>query len=601
MTQEPLTTDEDARQRADEHRSRWTCRWRKRLSATDPCAVARQWDGELNVTAIGNEASNLSLMLGLHEHRYLPDDHRQQWNQLCRNPARGPWRHPHSGYQKTEGGSTARVQMPLEIIDDLQLRRDRVKRLIVLLVWMLLPIAAFAQPVCGPGTNPPLNRGACQAPAQKLQPTDILLGQQATEPNAVSQRVQISQAGVVNAAPYSAMDSTTARTANDRPADVCNIQDQMEADNDATTAFARCVATGKGTIWFPPGVHVVRTLTPTHGGHNLPPAGFVVDGKSHLAIEASGAIFLMADAIQPGSNSFFVPYNDAKDIVWHGGTFVLNPHSTTTSVGNPLLNGMCWESTTNVKISGVTMFSNSQNASAFCGVYGFKNVIENSRLYGFSIGADLSYNEGLTISDNYFQAGVLVSVGVVTGSDPPTYDVGVVTNPDGSPRPLRNGQTNSLEIINNTILGYHTGIAITDANGVLVDNNSIAGPATPYTTGNNAGVLVNTDAQTKSQGFVTQNVTITHNTITGMGNSTTSSGNAGVLLNDAGVGLKGVDIAANAIYDNCGDGIGHVAIDHTTDLTISDNDFKTRGGRCMQAASIAPLILGLFAPDSARR
>ena len=383
-------------------------------------------------------------------------------------------------------------------------------------------------------------------------------------------------------------------------ANTCNILDKMPASGDATVAFTSCLATDARVILFPPGNYEVKSLVTTLPEDNLPSAGFVVNGQSDLQIEASGASFTMANAIQAGGTSFFVAYNDAKNITWDGGTFTVNPKSTTT-LDSPLLNVAAWESTTNLIVENTVMYAGSATASAFAGVYGFGNTLTNNWASGFSIGVDGAYNENLTIQGNTFIAGGVASAGIWNQADGPTYNVGTVTNTDGNAGSLKNGQTNGLRILDNTLTGFHTQVALDDVNGALVDGNTLLGPATAWNAGNNAGILISTSASTHAQGYVTQNVRITDNTISGNGSSTTSSLNAGILISDGTYGLKNIEIDNNSIYDNCGNGIGPVNISMTTGLSINNNDFKTRGGACTQVASVAfnvpePSAFNIFIP-----
>jgi len=399
---------------------------------------------------------------------------------------------------------------------------------------------------------------------------------------------QTLSSGDVSNGTTKATNSITARKLADRAADTCNIPDQLAADGDAAAAFVRCLGTGKTQILFPPGPYVIKSMT-TPVGIVLAPVAFPVDHINNLHIEASGAVFTMANGIVSGSWHIFMVYKDAKNISWHGGTFQLNPAAST---GNPaLVNAMCWNNVTNLTISDTVMFANGDAGSAFCGAWGFETRIVNNNAYGFVLGLDTAYDENLLVSGNYIDGsntpvGAAAPAGFLNTSVPANYTQNVVTNVDGTPRSLRNGQSNGLQVLNNTFASNATAIQLQDVNGALVSGNVIIGPVPAKTTGNNNGILISTETNTHAEGFITQGIIITNNTITGMGNSTTSALNGGILLADGTFGLESISIIGNAIYDNCGKGIAPNGVSQTHGILIVENEFRSRGGACTQTANV---------------
>lgn len=434
------------------------------------------------------------------------------------------------------------------------------------LAGILLGHPALAQtPACASGTNSP----ACQEAAKNFQPTDILLGQQTVGPSRPNQTVRVTP-----------LQLNGART--------CPLP--LGPGIDDAPNLKACLMNGNQTAIIPPANYVIASLIPATA--TLGVQAFRFSNLQNVTVLAYGATFTIAPALQAAPWAF-VGYNDnSKNITWRGGTFT---GSDNRPVGSALNNGMCWENVTNLTVADVTFNGAFYNGSAICGVYGFEVTLDNINAYGVAIGTDNAWGENMLVMNSKFWGAGAQSVGMANFSDPMTHGVLNVTNPDGTPRTLKTGLANNLQYINNTVVAFHTGLRLDGVNGALVIGNMLRDGL--FNTTANTGVLLDTTDLTNSLGFVTQNIIITKNTMTNNGQPGATANGGGVLFATNNHGLKNITIEGNAIYDNCGWGVGNApGITGVGQINLRGNDFNTRGGSCAQAVGVFPALVASMGP-----
>ena len=378
---------------------------------------------------------------------------------------------------------------------------------------------------------------------------------------------------------------------------VANIQDfDGGVNNDDALRFRNALASGKKTVFVPPGTYTFKSRVVQPGPFFPdPPPCVLFAGLDNIKVIAHGATFLIDNALT--STLPPVPYDgagaghvgfmgDCHNISWHGGRF----YGNTTSSGSRVNAGMWFYCVSGVLVEDTEWLGEWRNGP-FNGVWMFDCTFRNNRAYGSGLCWDFAYVENLLLDGNLCEggAGYASNVGSCCFklfADPNTYFFNtagqtyaqVTWLSTGAVRQLRTGKiSNNVRLIANTFNKWTTAIALDGVDGVSICENTIRDG--PFATAPNAsGITIQTSAQTVAFGTVTRNVFIHDNDIY-------ANGGPGVqIAPDATAGIGTIEIVSNRIYDNnCINAIAWLNnILEVANFRLVGNDFISRTGSTTQ-------------------